>query len=121
MPITVAAVGGSAGPPTVPIGCHPLAGLVSPRPDPRQPDQQRRQVRRRRRHDRRHRPGPACHRNSATASSTVSPAPNHRRQGPGTGLGLYIVRELARANGGDVRHRPSPRGGSVFVISLPSP
>ncbi|GGN34939.1 signal transduction histidine kinase/predicted ATPase [Actinoplanes campanulatus] len=48
----------------------------------------------------------------ARAESTAGKA-------PGTGLGLYIVRELARANGGDVRYRPSPRGGSVFVISLP--
>ncbi|MBO3736965.1 sensor histidine kinase [Actinoplanes flavus] len=38
---------------------------------------------------------------------------------PGTGLGLYIVRELARANGGDVRYRPAPDGGSIFVVSLP--
>ncbi|MEU7907429.1 AAA family ATPase [Actinoplanes sp. NPDC049118] len=37
----------------------------------------------------------------------------------GTGLGLYIVRELARANGGDVRYRPSPVRGSTFVVSLP--
>ncbi|GIF30379.1 hypothetical protein Aut01nite_33650 [Actinoplanes utahensis] len=34
----------------------------------------------------------------------------------GTGLGLYIVRSLARANHGEVRHEPHPGGGSVFVI-----
>ncbi|MET8147218.1 AAA family ATPase [Actinoplanes sp. NPDC049668] len=41
------------------------------------------------------------------------------RKVTGTGLGLYIVRELARANGGDVRYRPSPVRGSTFVVSLP--
>jgi PAS domain S-box-containing protein len=37
----------------------------------------------------------------------------------GTGLGLYIVRELARANGGDVRYRPAPDRGSIFILTLP--
>ncbi|WP_436536723.1 sensor histidine kinase [Actinoplanes sp. HUAS TT8] len=37
----------------------------------------------------------------------------------GTGLGLYIVRELARANGGDVQYRPEPVRGSAFIVSLP--
>jgi PAS domain S-box-containing protein len=34
----------------------------------------------------------------------------------GTGLGLYIVRELARAHGGDASYRPSDQ---AFVLSLP--
>jgi PAS domain S-box-containing protein len=34
----------------------------------------------------------------------------------GTGLGLYIVRALAQANHGGVRHEPNPAGGSVFVL-----
>ena len=34
----------------------------------------------------------------------------------GTGLGLYIVRALAHANHGEVRHEPNPAGGSVFVV-----
>ncbi|WP_433794453.1 sensor histidine kinase [Actinoplanes sp. CA-252034] len=34
----------------------------------------------------------------------------------GTGLGLYIVRSLARANHGEVRHEPHPAGGSVFIL-----
>lgn len=37
----------------------------------------------------------------------------------GTGLGLYIVRELARANGGDVAHHPTPGGGATFTVTLP--
>lgn len=36
----------------------------------------------------------------------------------GTGLGLYIVRGLARANHGDVTHEPNPDGGSVFALDL---
>lgn len=36
----------------------------------------------------------------------------------GTGLGLYIVRSLARANHGDVTHRPNPGGGSDFTVDL---
>jgi signal transduction histidine kinase len=36
----------------------------------------------------------------------------------GTGLGLFISRELARANGGDLVHRPGETGGSEFVLRL---
>ena len=35
------------------------------------------------------------------------------------GLGLWIVRLLAHAHGGDATHRPLERG-SEFVITLPS-
>nr|BFE70759.1 hypothetical protein GCM10020092_040600 [Actinoplanes digitatis] len=38
----------------------------------------------------------------------------------GTGLGLYIVRELAAANGGDIRYRPAVPHGSVFALTLPA-
>jgi PAS domain S-box-containing protein len=38
----------------------------------------------------------------------------------GTGLGLYITRELARANGGDVQYRPGAERGSIFVLTLSS-
>ncbi|WP_426511874.1 ATP-binding protein [Dactylosporangium sp. McL0621] len=36
----------------------------------------------------------------------------------GTGLGLYIVRNLAQANGADVHHEPNPGGGAQFVLDL---
>ncbi|WP_229073688.1 PAS domain S-box protein [Actinoplanes sp. DH11] len=35
----------------------------------------------------------------------------------GTGLGLYIVRNLARANNAEVHHEPNPGGGSLFVLA----
>jgi PAS domain S-box-containing protein len=38
----------------------------------------------------------------------------------GTGLGLYIVRELARGQGGDAWYEGSPRG-AVFAVRLPRP
>lgn len=40
------------------------------------------------------------------------------RQVMGSGLGLFITRELARANGGDIIHRPARPRGSEFVIIL---
>ena len=36
----------------------------------------------------------------------------------GTGLGLYVVRTLARAQGGDVTYRPGEVAGSAFTIRL---
>lgn len=37
----------------------------------------------------------------------------------GTGLGLYIVRSLLTANGGDVSYSETPGGGATFSVSLP--
>ncbi len=37
----------------------------------------------------------------------------------GTGLGLFIVRALARAQGGEASYERNPGGGSCFVIRLP--
>lgn len=42
------------------------------------------------------------------------------RQTGGSGLGLAIVASLVQAHGGDVRHEPTPGGGSTFVVSLPA-
>jgi len=39
----------------------------------------------------------------------------------GTGLGLYIAGELARANQATLRHVPPPGGGACFRITLPGP
>jgi signal transduction histidine kinase len=38
----------------------------------------------------------------------------------GTGLGLYLSRELARQHGGDIEVRSSPGAGSTFTLRLPS-
>ena len=40
---------------------------------------------------------------------------------PGSGLGLSIVRAVARAHGGDVRAEPRPGGGLVVTVTLPGP
>ncbi len=42
------------------------------------------------------------------------------REVRGSGLGLFITRELARANGGDVSYQQPEAGGSVFVVTLPA-
>jgi signal transduction histidine kinase len=39
----------------------------------------------------------------------------------GTGLGLYIVRELARAHGGEARYGKDDVGRPSFTIVLPAP
>ena len=36
----------------------------------------------------------------------------------GTGLGLFISRELAHANGGELVHREASPQGSEFVLRL---
>ncbi|MBO6719386.1 MAG: HAMP domain-containing histidine kinase [Rhizobiaceae bacterium] len=38
----------------------------------------------------------------------------------GWGLGLSLVRQIARRHGGDVHYEAPPGGGSVFVVSFPA-
>jgi two-component system, OmpR family, sensor kinase len=38
----------------------------------------------------------------------------------GSGIGLYVVRELARLHGGDARVEDAPRGGARIVVELPA-
>jgi len=44
----------------------------------------------------------------------------HSSQIPGTGMGLAIVAQIARAHGGDVSVSSSPGGPTEFKLSLPS-
>ncbi len=37
----------------------------------------------------------------------------------GSGLGLTLARQIARAHGGEVTYRPREGGGSCFILSLP--
>ncbi|HEY4414570.1 MAG TPA: HAMP domain-containing sensor histidine kinase, partial [Verrucomicrobiae bacterium] len=37
----------------------------------------------------------------------------------GSGLGLTIARQIARAHGGEVAYEPRPGGGSCFILRLP--
>lgn len=43
-----------------------------------------------------------------------------RTQGDGTGLGLYLVRQIAQAHGGSVRCESSTGQGTTFIVSLPA-
>ncbi|MER6518193.1 HAMP domain-containing sensor histidine kinase [Streptomyces sp. NPDC001553] len=43
------------------------------------------------------------------------------RASGGTGLGLPIAREIARAHGGDVRAASAPGGGARLVLRIPGP
>ena len=40
---------------------------------------------------------------------------------PGSGIGLYLARGIARAHGGELRYWRAPAGGSVFTLDLPTP
>jgi signal transduction histidine kinase len=38
---------------------------------------------------------------------------------PGSGLGLYLARGVARAHGGELSYRRAAGGGAEFVLELP--
>ena len=38
---------------------------------------------------------------------------------PGTGLGLFICRAIARAHGGDASIADGPAGGTMLLVRLP--
>ena len=65
--------------------------------------------------------GPACRPPSASASSSRSIAsPRRRETGRGSGLGLALVRQIARRHGGDAVCLAAEGGGSRFRIDLPA-
>ena len=43
----------------------------------------------------------------------------HGLRAGGTGLGLFVVKSLAAAQGGDAWYEPGPSGGTRFLFSLP--
>jgi len=45
--------------------------------------------------------------------------PGHAEHAGGTGLGLSLVRQIARRHGGEARCEPRDGGGSCFVLRLP--
>ena len=47
--------------------------------------------------------------------------PFYTGQPGGTGLGLYVCRELCERNGATLRYTPRPGGGSVFRIVFADP
>ena len=49
-----------------------------------------------------------------TAPGVTAPPPGH-------GLGLALVRQVARYHGGEARYLPRPGGGSRFEVTLPAP
>jgi PAS domain S-box-containing protein len=47
-------------------------------------------------------------------------APDAARLAPGSGIGLYVARQLIRAMGGSIDAGPRPGGGASFVVRLPA-
>jgi signal transduction histidine kinase len=42
------------------------------------------------------------------------------RETGGTGLGLYLARQVARAHGGDLRLQEAAGSGALFVATIPA-
>jgi signal transduction histidine kinase len=61
-------------------------------------------------------PPEQMHRLFTRFSRLVTPENSHIS---GTGLGLYLSRELARLHGGDITARSTPGGGASFALTLP--
>lgn len=54
-------------------------------------------------------------------SGGVPGAPSTFEEGEPAGIGLHVTRELALAQGGDVRADPTPEGGTRYTLTLPRP
>jgi PAS domain S-box-containing protein len=52
--------------------------------------------------------------------SRLTPAAEDAPRPSGSGLGLFIARELVAAHGGAITHRPTPGGGATFEVVLPT-
>ena len=61
------------------------------------------------------------YRQSAVLSETGSRSEENPRDERGAGLGLYLVRRIARRHGGEAVCRPRTGGGVCFEVSLPLP
>ena len=62
-------------------------------------------------------PAEQMHRLFTRFSRLVTPQNSHIS---GTGLGLYLSRELARMHGGDITAQSNPGGGACFILRLPT-
>jgi two-component system sensor histidine kinase KdpD len=47
-------------------------------------------------------------------------SPNASRMAPGSGIGLYVARQLVRAMGGSIEAGTRPEGGARFAVRLPA-
>ncbi|SCC95614.1 Integral membrane sensor signal transduction histidine kinase [Thiomonas sp. X19] len=54
----------------------------------------------------------------AEAERIFEPFVRLQGRGDGSGLGLPLVRRIARLHGGDVRYVPNPGGGACFVLDV---